>query len=86
MCWESEQQVGLHQAIGPLSNTDAIVVLVGPEGGWTPQEVDEARSQGFTTISLGPHILRTETAAMTIVGLIRYSCGAFDPQNTQHDV
>ena len=85
MCWESEQQVGLRQAIGPLSNTDAIVVLIGPEGGWTPQEVDEARSQGFTTISLGPLILRTETAAMTIVGLIRYSCGAFDPQITQHD-
>jgi 16S rRNA (uracil1498-N3)-methyltransferase len=85
MCWENERQLGLRQAVDTLCSGDASVVLVGPEGGWTPQEVDAARAHGFTTISLGPHTLRTETAAITITSLIRYSLGAFDPSNTQAD-
>jgi 16S rRNA (uracil1498-N3)-methyltransferase len=83
LCWETEQQLGLRQALDPLSDGDAIAVLVGPEGGWTAQEVDAARGHGFTTVSLGPYILRTETAAIAITSLIRYSRGAFDPQNAQ---
>lgn len=83
LCWEHERQLGLRQAIDHLSGGDAIAVLVGPEGGWTAQEVDEARAHGFTTISLGPHLLRTETAAIAITSLIRYSRGAFEPHSPQ---
>ena len=82
LCWEDEPQLGLRQALNHWPDCDAMAVLVGPEGGWTAQEVDEARAHGFLTISLGSHILRTETAAITITSLIRYSRGEFDPQNT----
>ena len=82
LCWEDEPQLGLRQALDHLPDCDAMAVLVGPEGGWTAQEVDQARAHGFLTISLGSHILRTETAAITITSLIRYSRGEFDPPNT----
>jgi 16S rRNA (uracil1498-N3)-methyltransferase len=41
-----------------------IHLLVGPEGDFTPAEVAQAQAQGFAPCSLGPHILRTETAAL----------------------
>jgi 16S rRNA (uracil1498-N3)-methyltransferase len=39
-------------------------VFIGPEGDFTPDEVEAAISAGFTSISLGPHRLRTETAGL----------------------
>lgn len=47
----------------------AATLLVGPEGGLTPEEVESAIDRGFSPLSLGPWILRTETAAL--VGLSR---------------
>ena len=44
-----------------------VVVFVGPEGGFTPEEVAQAQAAGFLPITLGPRILRTETAAMTVL-------------------
>ncbi len=48
----------------------SVVVAVGPEGGFSPDEATAARNHGFTWISLGPHRLRTETAAITAVHTI----------------
>jgi 16S rRNA (uracil1498-N3)-methyltransferase len=45
-------------------------LLVGPEGGWTDQEVDAARQAGAGVWSLGPSILRTETAAVVGASLV----------------
>lgn len=42
----------------------AVGVWVGPEGGWTPSELEKARSSGFEIVSLGRLIFRAETAAM----------------------
>ncbi len=47
-------------------------LLVGPEGGWSPNELEIARSHGCITISLGPHILRTETAALVAISQLIY--------------
>lgn len=44
--------------------------LVGPEGGFTDEEVMSASSQGFNVISLGKRILRAETASMFILSRI----------------
>jgi 16S rRNA (uracil1498-N3)-methyltransferase len=46
-------------------------LLVGPEGGFTAAEVEAARHAGFDTVTLGPRILRVETAAMVAVALVR---------------
>lgn len=55
----------------------AASLLVGPEGGLTPEEVAAALGRGFSPLSLGPWILRTETAAL--VGLSRLLFSAAPP-------
>jgi 16S rRNA (uracil1498-N3)-methyltransferase len=44
--------------------------LVGPEGGWTDEERSAAQSAGAQVVSLGPHVLRIETAAVVLASLI----------------
>ncbi len=50
-----------------------LLLLVGPEGGWSPTEVAQARAGGALLIGLGPRILRTETAALVAISQILYS-------------
>lgn len=80
MCWEAEPRCGIRDVLEAPLPTGPVVVLIGPEGGWTEQEVAQARAHGFVTVSLGPRILRTETAAVTLISLIRYAQGEFGPQ------
>ncbi len=56
----------------PSKEVSSVFVVVGPEGDFSPQEVDEFKRAGFKFWRLSPHILRTETAAILGVGLIRY--------------
>lgn len=51
--------------------SDRVAVLVGPEGGWTPQERDQALAADWTPSSFGKTILRAETAAIAALGVIR---------------
>lgn len=52
-----------------------IVLLVGPEGGFSAQEVEQAAAEGFVAVSLGSRILRTETAAIVGAVLIQQAFG-----------
>jgi 16S rRNA (uracil1498-N3)-methyltransferase len=79
-CWEAEQHHGMRQALAGLTDQSPIVVLIGPEGGLTVDEVGIARGHGFTTVSLGPRVLRTETAAIVLTSVVRYSLGELEPQ------
>ncbi|NLY53704.1 MAG: 16S rRNA (uracil(1498)-N(3))-methyltransferase [Firmicutes bacterium] len=60
-----------------LSGQDvaAVHLLVGPEGGLTPREVDWLRERGWRSISLGPRILRTETAPLALLAIVQYELG-----------
>ena len=49
-----------------------VLYLVGPEGGWTDAELEQARRRGFSMVTLGPGILKAETAAIVGGALIRY--------------
>ncbi|MFI3326378.1 MAG: 16S rRNA (uracil(1498)-N(3))-methyltransferase [Clostridia bacterium] len=49
-----------------------ITILVGPEGGFSAQEVELAKSFGFSSLSLGKRILRTETASLCALSIIMY--------------
>jgi 16S rRNA (uracil1498-N3)-methyltransferase len=80
VCWEKETQQGLRQVLDALAAKDPIVILIGPEGGWTSQEIVTARAHGFVTAQLGSHRLRTETAAIAVTGIIRYHLGELEPQ------
>jgi 16S rRNA (uracil1498-N3)-methyltransferase len=80
VCWEAEQRYGMRQALAGLTDQSPIVVLIGPEGGLTMDEVGMARAHGFMTVSLGPRVLRTETAAIVLISIVRYSLGELEPQ------
>ncbi len=56
---------------GTVTDAPGHVLCIGPEGGWHPDESDAAAAAGFTLFSLGPRILRAETAALAAVALIR---------------
>ena len=51
---------------------DDIVILIGPEGGFSSTEAESAKSRGFQLVSLGPNILRTETAALAVLSMVLY--------------
>jgi len=53
----------------------SVAVLIGPEGGLTPEEVTAATAAGFRVATLGPRILRTETAAIAALAVIQGRVG-----------
>jgi 16S rRNA (uracil1498-N3)-methyltransferase len=74
---EAEQSLPLATALGrPPSNPDSSVLAlaIGPEGGWTPEEIALFTTHHWKHVTLGPRILRAETAAiaaLAIAGSIR---------------
>jgi len=48
----------------------AVAILVGPEGGWTPEEREQFELQGWQRVTLGPLILRAETAAIAALAVV----------------
>lgn len=52
-----------------------VYIMVGPEGGFTEEEVRLAMDQGFNPVKLGERILRTETAPITLIGILQYELG-----------
>jgi len=56
---------------------DAISILVGPEGGFTQEEVNAVRMNGLTAVSLGPRVLRTETAGPAAIAVLQAKTGGF---------
>ena len=54
-----------------------ITVMIGPEGGFSRDEVESAMKRGFISVSLGRNVLKVETAAVTILSIIQYEVGIF---------
>jgi len=79
--WEREQQTDLHQVLvsapgEPIAaQTMRVAVVIGPEGGFSTEEIAFAEQAGFQSITLGPRILRMETAAIVITALVLYELG-----------
>lgn len=53
----------------------SVTALVGSEGGWSDEELENARSENFQVVTLGGRILRAETAAITIAALLQHLFG-----------
>jgi len=77
--WEGEMSTGMKVILQNNSAQHAVAyfIVIGPEGGFTEEEIREARDQGFLTAHLGRHILRTETAAIAAIIVIQYEVGTF---------
>ncbi len=74
--WEAENSLPLAKYLRqPCPSDRAVFVLIGPEGGFTPGEIDKLEQRGAVTVSLGPRILRSETAAVTAIALIQSAWG-----------
>jgi 16S rRNA (uracil1498-N3)-methyltransferase len=71
-CDEAEQEQTLRKALTNRSPS-RILLIVGPEGGWTDDERETAIAGGALPITLGPRTLRTETAALVALSQIIYA-------------
>lgn len=73
--WEEEQTTSLHDISFAGNAVTELILLLGPEGGLTEQEVQAARDAGWRSVSLGSRILRAETATITAVSISQYLVG-----------
>ena len=59
----------------PRDVTSSVLVVIGPEGGWSKEEMGIAEQAGVVPITLGQHILRSETAAIATISILQSRLG-----------
>jgi 16S rRNA (uracil1498-N3)-methyltransferase len=72
IAYEKEQGSTLHHVLAALSPGDSLLVFIGPEGGFTADEVALAEAAGILPVTFGPRILRTETASQYLLSAVSY--------------
>lgn len=77
--WEEESVSGEPMAPPLFAGSTDIGLFIGPEGGFAEKEIDLLKDAGATTVSLGPTILRAETAAIISVALVMNHATAARP-------
>jgi len=85
--YEKETGYSLKKCIDsfPLSLTNGLIsVFIGPEGGFSEDEIRNAVNKGVRAVTLGPRILRTETAGVAVLSIIMYGLG--DMGNRQESI
>lgn len=76
IAWEGEKNRRLAPALAELGLTPAqpkgtaLALFIGPEGGYSPEEINQASAAGLAAVSLGARILRMETAAIVAAALV----------------
>ncbi len=74
--YEETAKEGLHQKLSNWSKQinadDRILVVFGSEGGLDPEEIEQLKALGFDTMSLGPRILRAETAPIYLLSVLSF--------------
>lgn len=75
--WEETQGAGFKKAL-QTANSQKLALLIGPEGGLTAEEVENAGRAGFQAASLGKRILRMETAAIVATAVTLFERGDMD--------
>jgi len=73
LAYEGERHASLRQALAGAG--PCVGLFVGPEGGYAPQEVAAATAAGARLVTLGPRVLRTETASLVLAALVLYELG-----------
>jgi 16S rRNA (uracil1498-N3)-methyltransferase len=70
--YEGEGNFGLKKVLTGMNGVKSVALLIGPEGGFSEDEVLEAERKGFTRAGLGSRILRVETAAVAALAMTTY--------------
>ena len=73
--YEGEGVLDVKTALQKIPSNANITCFVGAEGGFSTREVDLFRQSGFAPITLGPLVLRVETACITLLSVIQYQFG-----------
>ena len=74
-CYEGEEEQKVQEILREFKNSDCdknIVILIGPEGGFSEREVKEIKKAGGVSVSLGKRILKTDTAAISALAVVQY--------------
>lgn len=72
IAYEKEVESGLRGVLTGLKPGDSLLVLIGPEGGFSEEEVARAEAAGVRSVTFGPRILRTETASQYVLAAVSY--------------
>ena len=75
LLWEGEEKTTLHDCFRAWPAPESVAVVVGPEGGLSSGEVAQALKSGFTPVTLGKRILRTETAGLAMLSILQFHWG-----------
>ena len=75
LLWEGEKRVTIKDVLKGVQEVKSVTVLIGPEGGFSEDEIGKAVEKGFVAVSLGELILRTETAPITALSILQYEFG-----------
>jgi 16S rRNA (uracil1498-N3)-methyltransferase len=76
--YEEEHALSLRAVLSSHSSATHINLLIGPEGGFTPEEIASAQARGAIAVTLGPRILRAETAGIAAAAAVMYALGEMD--------
>lgn len=63
------------QSLGQLDQPASVALMIGPEGGLSAGEIEQAQQQGFLPVALGPRVLRTETAPVAALAICQWLWG-----------
>jgi len=78
--WEHEARQTLNEVLADQAKgVSSVFFLLGPEGGFSKAEAALAKQTGFTSVSLGPRILRAETATIAATAILQYTLGNLSP-------
>ena len=75
LLWEKARELRLSQALARIDGP--VVLVVGPEGGFSDAEAEVARARGAELVTLGPRVLRTETVALAALAVAQFLRGDF---------
>ena len=65
----------IRAVLGAVARPTSLAILIGPEGGFAPEEVERFAAAGARVVSLGPRILRSETAGLVTAAIVLYHFG-----------
>ena len=70
-------------ALAEIPSDCPVSALIGPEGGWSADELETLNDRGCKAVTLGPRVLRTETAAVVAITLIQHALGDLSHQGAE---
>ncbi len=76
--WEEARSLSLRGFVRERPGLEDVAVVIGPEGGITPEEIAAMEAAGCRPVTLGPRILRTETAGMAAIAALMALCGEME--------